>query len=83
MNSFSIVLFIHVLSAIAFFVAITLEGVALDRLRSARSHEELESAVRAWRRLGAIYAPAFIGTVVRESISLLSCTPKPHGFPLP
>lgn len=61
MNAFSVVLFIHVLSAITLFIAITLEGVVLARIRSARQRDELRSAVQASRRLGAIYGPAFIG----------------------
>lgn len=64
MNAFSIVLFIHVLSAIALFVAIALEGVVLARMRSARSQNELSSSVQASRRLGAIYGPAFLGILI-------------------
>jgi hypothetical protein len=61
MNVFSIVLFIHVLSAIALFIALALEGVILFRLRSATSLQELQIFTRLSRRLGIIYAPAFIG----------------------
>jgi hypothetical protein len=61
MNAFSIVLFIHVLSAIALFVAMALEGVILFRFRSATSLQELRFFTRLSRRLGIIYGPAFIG----------------------
>ncbi len=61
MSVFSFVLFIHVLSAIALFVALTVEGLILFRLRSARTLKELQFFVRASRRLGVIYAPAFVG----------------------
>jgi xanthosine utilization system XapX-like protein len=63
-NAFSIVLFIHVLSAIALFIAIALEGFLLVRLRSARDREELQFPVRAFRRLGVIYGPAFLGLLL-------------------
>ncbi len=61
MNVFSVVLFIHVLSAIALFIGLALEGVILFRLGSARALEQSRFFVRASRRLGVIYAPAFVG----------------------
>ena len=61
MNLFSIVLFVHVLSAIALFIALALEGTILFRLRSAKALGPLQFFVRASRRLGVIYAPAFVG----------------------
>jgi hypothetical protein len=61
---FSLVLFIHVLSAIGLFIAIALERFLLVRLRSARDRGELQFSVRAFRRLGWIYAPAFIGLLL-------------------
>ena len=64
MNVFSIVLFIHVLSAIAMFIGLALEGLILFRLRSARTLKELQFFVRASRRLAVIYAPAFVGIVL-------------------
>jgi hypothetical protein len=60
-NVFSIVLFIHVLSAIALFIAIAIEGFLLLRLRSASDREQLQFPVRAFGRLGRIYGPAFLG----------------------
>jgi len=62
--SLSLVLFIHVLSAIALFIAIAFEGAILLRLRSARNIEPLRESARASRRLGAIYGPAFLGLLV-------------------
>jgi len=61
MNVFSFVLFIHVLSAIALFIALALEGVILFRLRSVQSLDQAQVFIRACRRLAAIYAPAFLG----------------------
>jgi hypothetical protein len=63
-NAFSVVLFIHVLSAIALFIGIAFEGAILTRLRSAQDLEQLGCSVRASRRLGAIYGPAFLGILL-------------------
>ena len=63
MNVFSIVLFIHVLSAIALFIGLALEGVLLFRLRSSISLEQSRFFVRVSRRLGVIYGPAFAGVL--------------------
>ncbi len=64
MTIFSLVLFIHVLSAMALFIAIALEGFLLVRLRSARDRGELQFPVRAFRQPGRIYAPAFVGLLI-------------------
>ncbi len=64
MNVFSFVLFIHVLSAIAMFIGLALEGVILFRLMSAGTLTELQFFVRAARRLGIVYAPAFVGIIL-------------------
>ena len=61
MNVFSIVLFIHVLSAMVLFIALALEGVILFRLRAATSLGQLQFFTRLSRRLGVLYGPAFIG----------------------
>src|SRR6266513_2078585 len=61
MNVFSIVLFVHVLSAIVLFIALALEGVILFRLRSATSLGQLQFFTRLSRRLGVLYGPAFVG----------------------
>jgi hypothetical protein len=63
-NTFSVVLFIHVLSAIVLFIAIALEGFLLIRLRSASDREQLQFSSRAFRRLGLVYGPAFLGLLV-------------------
>jgi hypothetical protein len=63
-NVFSVVLFIHVLSAMALFIAIALERALLVRLRSARDREQLQFPIHASRRLGMIYAPAFLGLLL-------------------
>lgn len=64
MNTFSVVVFIHVLSAMALFVAIALEGAILTRIRAAQTIEQLRHAVRGSSRLGAIYGPAFLGILL-------------------
>ncbi len=61
MNVFSIVLFIHVLSAMVLFIALALEGVILFRLRSATRLGQLQFFTRLSRRLGVLYGPAFVG----------------------
>ena len=64
MTVFSFVLFIHVLSAITVGVALVLEGMILLRLRSAENQDQLRFPVRAFRRLGPIYAFAFAGILL-------------------
>src|SRR5579884_2235870 len=64
MTTFSVILFIHVLSAMALFVAIALEGTILARVRGAHNVEELTRSVSVSRRLGAIYGPAFLGILL-------------------
>jgi len=61
MTLFSFVLFIHVLSAMAVFVAFAFEGVILLRLRSAETIEQLGFPSSAFRRLGPVYGVAFAG----------------------
>jgi xanthosine utilization system XapX-like protein len=63
-TTFSIVLFIHVISAMALFVAIALEGAILARMRSAENIDQLRQSVRGSSRLGAIYGPAFVGILL-------------------
>ena len=64
MTVLSIVLFLHVLSAIAVCVAMVLEGAILVRMRSAQNSGELHFPVRAFRRLGPIYGVAFAGILL-------------------
>jgi len=64
MTLYSFVLFIHVVSAIALFVALALEGGLLVRLRSSEKLEEVRLFVRLLERLRIIYIPSFIGILV-------------------
>jgi hypothetical protein len=64
MSSLSLVLFVHVTSAIAVFVAPALEGVILQQLRSAEEREPLLRAVQTFARLRVIYIPAFLGILI-------------------
>ena len=54
MTIYSAVLFLHVLSAIALFIALLLEGVIFIRIRSARSIEQARFFTRAFSRLWVI-----------------------------
>jgi len=51
---YSAVLFLHVLSAIALFIAFLFEGVIFIRIRSARSIEQARFFTRAFSRLWVI-----------------------------
>jgi hypothetical protein len=59
----SAVLFVHVLSALALFVALALEATDLVRVRSSRSIEQARASVRAFQRLRVIALPAFLGVL--------------------
>lgn len=61
MTLFSLVLFIHVLSAMAVFAGFALEGIILVRQRSAETLDELRFPSAAFRRLGPVYGIAFAG----------------------
>jgi hypothetical protein len=63
-STLSLVLFVHVTSAIAVFVALALEGVILQQLRSADEREPMLRALRAFARLRVIYIPAFLGILI-------------------
>jgi len=64
MTLYSAVLFFHVLSAIALFIALVLEGAIFVRIRSAWSIEQARFFTRAFRRLWVIYVPSFVGILV-------------------
>ena len=64
MTLYSAVLFFHVLSAIALFIALVLEGAIFVRIRSAWSIEQARFFTRAFRRPWAIYVPSFVGILV-------------------
>jgi hypothetical protein len=64
MSIYSVVLFIHVVSAIGLFVAFAGEGAILFRIRSARSAEEARFFIGVFHRLRVIAIPAFLGILV-------------------
>jgi hypothetical protein len=64
MTIYSVVLFIHVVSAIGLFVALAAEGMILFRIRSAQSTEEARFFIGAFQRLRVIAIPAFLGVLV-------------------
>lgn len=64
MTLYSSVLFIHVLSAMGFFVALALEGFVFLRIRSAQDIEELRFFLRAFGRLRWIAIPSLAGILL-------------------
>jgi hypothetical protein len=59
----SAVLFVHVLSALALFVALALEATVLVRVRSSRNVAEARASVRAFQRLRVVAISAFLGVL--------------------
>jgi hypothetical protein len=64
MTIYSVVLFLHVVSAIGLFVALAAEGAILFRIRSAQSAEEARFFIGAFHRIRVIAIPAFLGILV-------------------
>jgi hypothetical protein len=64
MTIYSAVLFIHVVSAIGLFIALTAEGAIVCHLRSARSVEQARFFVRASQRLRIVAISSFLGILV-------------------
>jgi|ERR1700686_2931319 hypothetical protein len=64
MTIYSIVVFIHVVSAIALFVALAAEGAILFRIRTAQSLGQARFFIRAVQRLRIIAIPSFLGILV-------------------
>lgn len=64
MTVYSLVLFLHVLSAIALFIAFALEGFVSLRIGLARDQSEMRFFVRASDRLKWIGIPAFAGLIL-------------------
>jgi hypothetical protein len=64
MTSYSIVLFIHVVSAIGLFVSLAAEGAILFRIRTARSVEQSRFFIRAFQHLRIIAIPSFLGLLL-------------------
>jgi hypothetical protein len=62
-STLSAVLFVHVLSALALFVAFALEATVLVRIRSSRSIGQARASVHAFQRLRVIAIPAFLGVL--------------------
>lgn len=61
MTVYSLVLFVHVLCAMALFVALALEGGITFRIRAAQSVEQARFFVGAFHRLKRLYIPSFLG----------------------
>jgi hypothetical protein len=61
MTIYSAVLFIHVLSAIGVFLALTAEVPILFRIRTAESLEQVRFFIRVFQRLRIIAIPSFLG----------------------
>jgi hypothetical protein len=59
----SAVLFVHVLSALALFVALALEATVLVHVRSSRNVAEARASLRAFQRLRVVAIPAFLGVL--------------------
>jgi hypothetical protein len=64
MTIYSIVLFIHVVSAIGLFIALAAEGAILFRIRSAQSVEEARFLSRVFQRLRTVAIPSFLGVLL-------------------
>ena len=64
MTLYSVVLFIHVVSAIGLFIALAAEGAIVFRIRSAQSLEETRFFIRAFQRLRMVAIPSFLGVLV-------------------
>jgi hypothetical protein len=64
MTSYSVVLFIHVVSAIGLFIALAAEGAIVFRIRTAQSVNQARFFIRAFQRLRIIAIPSFFGILV-------------------
>jgi hypothetical protein len=64
MTIYSTVVFIHVVSAIALFIALAAEGAILFRIRTAQSLGQVRFFIRAVQRLRIIAIPSFLGILV-------------------
>jgi hypothetical protein len=64
MTSYSVVLFIHVVSAIGLFIALAAEGAIVFRIRAAQSVNKARFFIRAFQRLRIIAIPSFLGILV-------------------
>ena len=64
MTIYSVVLFIHVVSAIGLFIALAAEGAVVFRIRSAQSVDETRFFIRVFQRLRIVAIPSFLGVLV-------------------
>jgi hypothetical protein len=64
MTIYSTVVFIHVVSAMALFIALAAEGAILFRIRTAQSLGQVRFFIRAVQRLRIIAIPSFLGILV-------------------
>jgi len=63
MTIYSIVLFIHVVSAIGLFIVLTAEGAIVFRIRSTQRVEEARFFIRVFQRLRIVAIPSFLGVL--------------------
>jgi outer membrane lipoprotein SlyB len=64
MTLYSFVLFLHVVSAMGFFVALALEGFVSIRIRFAQDTEQLRFFVRTFEALRWVFIPSFAGMLL-------------------
>jgi hypothetical protein len=64
MKIYSVVLFIHVVSAIGLFIALAAEGAIVFRIRTAQSVDEARYFIGAFQRLRMIAIPSFLGILI-------------------
>jgi hypothetical protein len=64
MTSYSVVLFIHVVSAIGLFIALAAEGAIVFRVSTVQSANQARFFVRAFQRLRIIAIPSFLGILL-------------------
>ena len=64
MTIYSVILFIHVVSAIGLFVALAAEGMILFHIRASQNSDEARFFTRAFQRLRVIAIPAFLGILL-------------------
>lgn len=64
MTLYSLVLFVHVVSAIGLFVGLALEGFVSLRIRWAQDAQQMQFFLRAFDRLRWIFIPAFAGILI-------------------
>jgi hypothetical protein len=71
MNSYSLLIFVHVLAATGLFVAMAIEGVSLGRLSQARTSEEAQESLRSLA-LPARVGPIAMLTAVASGVWMMA-----------